>query len=532
MISLHALRRQAVQQAARMSGWLDHSLLTRRVLVVAALLAAAYLSWRPSFRAAAVVYGAVAVWFLARQPRWVVPILILAGALAPTTMRAGSDGRVNAAMLVIAAFIGAEIVRILVRREARLRPSPANAPWLALIVAAGFSVVAGQAQWNPWVNVKSDFLTVQMAQWALYLLAAGAYFFSGTQLDRRPQLRILLRVVLFLGALRLALWLGLDPYVQWMGIIGGPVIRIWIVAVAAAYGLFDPGLARRPRAAMLALAAVTVLWPLLRHRSWASGWMPALVCAGVIGLLWVWKLSSRAAVFTYLMVVLSGPIYYLVARGLAEDDAWSLDTRLIALQGLSTLLQGRWLLGLGLAAYWHYWRDVIGQMSYVDPTTGYFHFTFNPTVNTHNNYLDVLGQMGLVGLALFLWLLAALAWQGLRAFRAEAPGFGQAYAAACVGGLAGMAFSGLLGDWIIPFVYNVGMNGFRDSFIGWLLLGGLTLLDATREPASTGRGGAATIAAPPAATPAHDAALAAVAIPDGRGHHGSAAPLPGSSPSP
>ncbi|MBK7781901.1 MAG: hypothetical protein IPJ58_14250 [Ardenticatenia bacterium] len=507
MIRIHALRRQAIQQAARISDWLDQSQSMRRILIVGALLAAGLLSWRPSGMVALAVYGAVAVWFLAQRPRWVVPILILVGALAPTTMRAGKDGRINAAMLVVSVFIGAEIVRILVRRKARFRPSPANAPWLALVAVAGFSVIAGQAQWNPWVVVKNGFWLVQLAQWSLYLLAAGAYFFSGTQLDRRAQLQTLLRVVLFLGLLRVAFWLGLENHLKKLGILGGPIIRIWIVAVAMASGLFIPSLGRRLRAALLGLAAFILLWPLVYLRDWASGWLPALVGAIVVGLLWVWKVSTRAAVFTYLMVVLSGPLFYVIARGLAQDDVWSLDTRIIALRGLTTLLEGRWLLGLGLAAYWHYWRDVIGQMSYIDPATGYFHFTLNPTVNTHNNYLDVLGQMGVLGLVVFLWLLAALAYQGLRSFLAEAPGFGRAYAAACVGGLAGMAFSGLLGDWIIPFVYNIGMNGFRDSFIGWLLLGGLTLLDATRDPTSTGPDGAATIAPSPAAAVAVETVL-------------------------
>ena len=119
-------------------------------------------------------------------------------------MRAGKDGRVNAAMLVVTAFILFEIVRILVRREARLRTSPANAPWLALLAVAGFSVIAGRALWNPWVVVKDGFWLVQLAQWSLYALAASAYFCSGTQLDRRSQLLGLLRVVLFLGVLRIA----------------------------------------------------------------------------------------------------------------------------------------------------------------------------------------------------------------------------------------------------------------------------------------------------------------------------------------
>lgn len=146
----------------------------------------------------------------------------------------------------------------------------------------------------------------------------------------------------FLGLLRVAFWLGLENHLHRLGILGGPIIRIWIVAVAMASGLFIPSLGRRLRAALLGLAAFILLWPLVYLRDWASGWLPALVGAIVVGLLWVWKVSTRAAVFTYLMVVLSGPLFYVIARGLAQDDVWSLDTRIIALRGLTTLLEGRW----------------------------------------------------------------------------------------------------------------------------------------------------------------------------------------------
>lgn len=480
MLHIQALRQQAIQQATRLSGWLDQQAMVRRVGVVAALLGAIVLSRQPSLLTLGAVFGGLAAFWLSQRPRLVVPALILIGALAPTTMRAGRDGRINAAMLVVAAFLGAELLRILVRKEVRLRPSPANGPWLFLLILGGLSIVAGKALWNPWVVTKDNFILVQLSQWSLYLLAAGAYFASGTQLEHRPQLLTLVRVVLLLGLLRVALWLGLERFFWSWNIVGGPVTRIWIMAVACAGGLFMADLSRRSRALLLLLAAFTLAWPMLYYRDWASGWLPALACTVAVGFLWVWSRSSRGAVFLYLMATVFTPAAYLIIRGLAADDAWSLDTRLIAFQGLRDLLQGRWILGLGLASYWHYWRDVFGQMSYIDPQTGYFHYTFNPTVNTHNQYLDVLAQMGLVGQAVFVWLLMALAWQALRCFRAEGPGFGRAYAAACVGGIVGMSVSGFLGDWIIPFVYNIGLNGFRDSFIAWLMLGGVTLLDATR----------------------------------------------------
>lgn len=40
-----------------------------------------------------------------------------------------------------------------------------------------------------------------------------------------------------------------------------------------------------------------------------------------------------------------------------------------------------------------------------------------------------------------------------------------------------MIVAGMLGDWVIPFVYNIGLGGFRASVLGWLFLGGLVALN-------------------------------------------------------
>ncbi len=140
------------------------------------------------------------------------------------------------------------------------------------------------------------------------------------------------------------------------------------------------------------------------------------------------------------------------------------------------------MMGPGLASYWRYWRGVFGVMQFLDPETGYLHFTFDPKVNMHNNLVDIVGQAGILGLAALVWLMWALFRQSLRGFIAEAPGFGRAFAAACVAGLVGMVMASMLADWIFPFVYNVGLIGYRSSVIGWLLLGGIVALEATRAP--------------------------------------------------
>ena len=42
--------------------------------------------------------------------------------------------------------------------------------------------------------------------------------------------------------------------------------------------------------------------------------------------------------------------------------------------------------------------------------------------------------------------------------------------------------AGLLGDWVLPFVYNIGLQGFKVSVLGWMFLGGLVALEAGVRP--------------------------------------------------
>jgi hypothetical protein len=50
-----------------------------------------------------------------------------------------------------------------------------------------------------------------------------------------------------------------------------------------------------------------------------------------------------------------------------------------------------------------------------------------------------------------------------------------------LGGLVATLVAGMLGDWIIPFFYNITLGGFRASILGWLFLGGLVFLEQTMK---------------------------------------------------
>jgi hypothetical protein len=91
--------------------------------------------------------------------------------------------------------------------------------------------------------------------------------------------------------------------------------------------------------------------------------------------------------------------------------------------------------------------------------------------------VDIIAQTGLVGLVCFLWLAVEICLVGWNMQKQEPDGFTKAYTLGVLGGVIGMLVSGMLGDWILPFVYNVGLTGFRASLYGWLFIGGMIALE-------------------------------------------------------
>jgi O-antigen ligase len=122
-------------------------------------------------------------------------------------------------------------------------------------------------------------------------------------------------------------------------------------------------------------------------------------------------------------------------------------------------------IGLGLANYYHY--------AVLFPILGW-----RVKFSSHNNYLDLLAQSGVLGLAAFAWLSFELLRVVLRLYSDSPSGFPRAYAAGAAAGFVAVLVSGMLGDWVIPFVYNTGVSGFRSSLVTWLFIGGALALDS------------------------------------------------------
>ena len=183
---------------------------------------------------------------------------------------------------------------------------------------------------------------------------------------------------------------------------------------------------------------------------------PLVAIAAIIGFRY-WK---PAFVLVPLIIF---PALYLI-NSLISSDQYSWGTRLDAWAIIVNIVKANPLLGLGFANY--YW------ITPLFPIRGY-----EINFNSHNQYLDILAQTGLIGLACFIWFFWEIGRLGWRLRESVPAGFPRAYVYGALGGLAGTIVSSTLVDWVLPFIYNIGLTGFRASILVWLFLGGLVSLE-------------------------------------------------------
>jgi O-antigen ligase len=232
---------------------------------------------------------------------------------------------------------------------------------------------------------------------------------------------------------------------------------LWLVALAMSQALFNEKLDRLARVMLWLLALATLYVAFFISGEWKSGYLPAFVAVVVLIALRSWK--------TALIVALAGPILaaYLSSQAIASDE-YSYSTRMDAWNIVLHMVQTSPILGFGPANY--YWYTPLF------PIRGYY-----VRFNSHNQYVDLIAQTGVLGLAAFFWFFGELSLLSWRLLRRAPAGFARAYVCGALAGIAGMMAAGMLVDWILPFVYNIGLNGFRGSMLAWLFLGGVVSIE-------------------------------------------------------
>src|SRR5256884_2556739 len=183
--------------------------------------------------------------------------------------------------------------------------------------------------------------------------------------------------------------------------LGNPqFVAVWLVFSIPLY----PALARtqpdaraRLPTALVAIAAVTCL---LLTRS-ASGLL-ALAAVALFGLL----LRTPSAVARRMLVAVSG-LLLVVAGGLGWGDPTGAGRVMIWVETLLIWARHPWL-GVGLGQYNLHQLEAQHRFFALGDWTRAFHQNAAFVLDAHNQYLQILAEQGLLGLCLFLFLVALI----------------------------------------------------------------------------------------------------------------------------
>ena len=387
-------------------------------------------------------------------------VVIAGGLLINFEVGTSTSTSLNLAVILLPVFIGIWFADQVIRnRKFQFVRSRANPPLVAFVLITIFAFGIGQLTW--FFYARQAPLISQLGGLAIFLLSFGAFIFSENILDEEKYLKYLVIIFLLIGSVIVVSRMSVSissfiPYVFPRG-AAGSVFWIWLLAIAYSQLLYNRDLNIILRGLLLGLIAATLFVAIYKGYGWKSGWIPALVGMGVI----TWFRFRR---LRYLLAFGGVIVVWLMASELIQSDQYSYVTRIEAWKILlNEIIKVNPVFGLGPANYRFY--------TPLFPIMGYW-----VEFNSHNNYIDIIAQIGVLGLIAFLWFAWEVWRVGWSLLKRNLGGFGNAYVVGAMGGLVGMLVAGMLGDWVIPFVYNVGLKGFRASVLGWIFLGGLVAL--------------------------------------------------------
>jgi hypothetical protein len=450
--------------------WFDRNrqLLSRVLAVTAIILASAYITPRIAMgdgrlRYLFLLYLGVAgaVLFL-KWPALGLLVLIPASLYVPFNIGTGTAVSITGSILLVGFLGGLWLLDMLVRqKQVNFLHSQ---PVMAVIVFVLVAVLAFGMGLLPLVPLAQPAsLPAQIGGLSVFILSALVFLLAAHQIPDLRWLQAITSTFLVFGGFyiagRLVPGLGITRFFQYGA--DGSLFWIWMVALAFSQAFINRDLKHTWRLALLGLVVATFSVGWFKARDWVSGWAPGLVAIMVIIYLRSWRLG--------LALTLAGVAgYFFFTQGLVADlvadEQYSIDSRWVAYGIVLELARANPLLGLGMANY-HFYTPLI-------PIWGYY-----VQFNSHQQYIDLIAQTGLIGIGCFFWFMATVGRLGWRLRTKVGDGFACAYVYGALGGLVGMLVSGFLGDWVLPFVYNIGLPGLRASLLGWLFLGGLLVVE-------------------------------------------------------
>jgi hypothetical protein len=430
-------------------------------LIIVVLSASAFiapmvaLGDRKSLIVILVILAVVGFLFILRQPTFGLIGVVLGSMFIPFS----GPGGFNISQIGIAVLIVIWLLDTLViKRRFQIIQSRAIFAIFIFIIITILSFLFGQIPWYPFSQNAP--IEAQLGGMAIFVLSAGAFLMVPYLVNNYDKLKYLTWAFIGFGsAYVIGRFLNIDlvDRIYLQGASSGSMFWTWLVSLLVGQALTNQKLQLWKRVLLVGIILMTLYDAIIQAYDWKSGWLPPLVSIMAIFGIHYWK---RIRYFLILAII---PIYYIISVSVgAEDYSWG--TRLDAWIIVLNIVQVSPILGMGFANY--YWYTALF------PIRGWY-----VRFNSHSQYVDLIAQTGVLGLACYIWFFVELGVLGLRLIKNVPEGFPKGYLFGALGGIAGTIVAGWLVDWVLPFTYNIGMSGFRASILAWIFMGGILTIE-------------------------------------------------------
>ncbi|MEW6406081.1 MAG: hypothetical protein AB1649_30215 [Chloroflexota bacterium] len=368
-------------------------------------------------------------------------------------------GGLNASAMMVALLLGLWFIDMLVvKRQFEFYGFRSLLPVAVFLAVSLIAFCMGQVSWFILANQAP--LDAQAGGFTIFVLSAGLLLLVAHLVREIYWLKIITWTYVSIASIYVlgrAAQLTVIDQIYLYGFTAGSMFWVWLVALTLSQALFNTRLKKQIRVLLLAIVALTFYVAIIQAGDWKSGWLPPLAAVAVL-------LTFKFRRLLILVVPFALFAAYSLAIGAISAEEYSWGTRLDAWLIVLEISKQNPLFGLGFGNY--YWYTPLFSIR------GWF-----VQFNSHSQYIDLIAQVGYLGLLSYLWIFFEIGRSSLKLINRLPDGFARSYSYAVFAGVVGSLVAGFLVDWILPFAYNIGFAGFRSSMLLWLFFGGMVSVE-------------------------------------------------------
>lgn len=429
--------------------WIQYGVISVAILVTVA--AAFWGTEQILILLVAAVVGVAGLVLLMRYPNLGFILILVSGMFVPFS----GPGGINASIISVILMMGIWLMDMfVVKRYFQFIKSRTLRPAYYFILVSILAFAMGQIPWFVFANQAP--YDAQIGGFAIYFFLLASMIMTANLIKDIRWLQTIVWVFVGLGMIYVmgrAVELPVIDKIYQRGVYANSMFWMWLVTLPLSQAIYNSQISLRTRILLFGIVGLTFLVAMVLQKDWKSGWVPAAVVAGVLLALRFKRLALLSIPFVVVGVAIA-------AQDLISTDQYSWGTRLDAWIVVLDISRANPILGLGFANYYWY-TDIFSIRGY--------HIRFN----SHSQFVDIIAQTGILGLICFIWLLfevGLLAWNLMNRLP---EGFAKGYAYGVFAGVFGSVMASFLVDWLLPFAYNIGLDGTRASILPWIFFGGL-----------------------------------------------------------